>query len=140
MFNFNQYHPALLGLVVTLATVAVQAVVAAVLKAKQPGAVPGMSPQQLGHGHFVFRAQRTFLNSLENLPVMFGASMLCILVGAAPKITALLIWVYAAARVLHMLLYYLIATDKNPSPRSYFYLIGFLATLGLLGVALLVLI
>lgn len=140
MFNFNQYHPALLGLAVTLATVAIQALIAAVVKARWPGAVPGMPPQQADHRHFVFRAQRTFLNSLENLPLMLGASVLCILSGAAPKITALLIWVYAAARILHMLLYYLIATDKNPSPRSYFFLIGFLSALGLLGLGTLVLI
>lgn len=140
MFSFNEYHPALLGLAVTLITVAIQALIAAFVKAKQPDAVPGMAPTQADHGHFVFRAQRTFLNSLENLPVMLGASVLCMLSGAAPKITALLIWVYAAARISHMLLYYLIATDKNPSPRSYFYLIGFLATLGLLGLGVMVLI
>lgn len=140
MFNFNQYHPALLGLAVTLITVAIQSLIAASVKARQPGAVPGMEPKQMDHSNFVFRAQRTFMNSLENLPVMLGASLLCIIAGAAPKITALLIWIYAAARLMHMLLYYLIATDKNPSPRSYFFLIGFLATLGLLGVGLLVLI
>ena len=140
MFNFNQYHPALLGLVVALATVAIQALIAAVVKARQPGAIPGKLSEEMDHSHFVFRAQRTFLNSLENLPVMLGASLVCILAGAAPTITALLIWVYAAARILHMLLYYLIATDKNPSPRSYFFLIGFIATLALLVVGLLAII
>ncbi|WP_343044300.1 hypothetical protein [Teredinibacter haidensis] len=31
-----------------------------------------------------------------------------------------------------MLLFYVIATEKNPSPRSYSYLIGLLVNLGLL--------
>ncbi|MEC7164145.1 MAG: MAPEG family protein, partial [Pseudomonadota bacterium] len=40
---------------------------------------------------------------------------------------------YALARLLHMILYYRIATEKNPSPRSYFYAIGLLTTLYLIG-------
>ena len=35
-------------------------------------------------------------------------------------------------RIIHMLLYYYIATEKNPSPRSYFYGFGLIATLYLL--------
>jgi len=112
MFSFTQYHSALLGLLVVLATVAAQAVIAAFVKAKQPGAVPGLEPEQKDHSNFVFRAQRTFMNSLENLPVLLGASILCILAGAAPKLTAMLIWIYAAARILHMVLYYVILLSR----------------------------
>jgi len=32
-------------------------------------------------------------------------------------------------------LYYAIATEKNPSPRSYFYMIGTLCTFGVFGLA-----
>ena len=33
------------------------------------------------------------------------------------------------SRIIHMILYYKIATNKNPSPRSIFWAIGFLRTL-----------
>ena len=36
---------------------------------------------------------------------------------------------FAIARLIHMVLYYKIATERNPSPRSYFYLIGMLSNL-----------
>jgi hypothetical protein len=39
---------------------------------------------------------------------------------------------FALSRILHMVLYYGIATDKNPSPRSYFFLLGVVANIALL--------
>ena len=42
-------------------------------------------------------------------------------------------WVFAIARLAHMVLYYAIATERNPSPRSYFYVIGMLSNLVLVG-------
>jgi uncharacterized MAPEG superfamily protein len=64
---------------------------------------------------------------------------LAILIGANVFWTGVLIWVYAMARIVHMGLYYKIATEKNPSPRSYFFIIGVIANIALLvlvGVAL----
>lgn len=90
-------------------------------------------PNELEHHSLVFRTSRTHLNSLENLAAFLGAAMLAILVGADATWTAGLIWTYALARLAHMILYYAIVTNKNPSPRSYFYLIGVVANLGLLG-------
>ena len=88
----------------------------------------------------MFRAERTFMNSLENLPVFLGTALVAVLAGASPHWTGKLIWIYAGARLLHMALYYAIATEKNPSPRTWFYLLGVLANLGLLGVTLVALI
>jgi len=45
---------------------------------------------------------------------------------------ALCIWIYVAARLIHMILYYAIATEKNPSPRSYFFLIAAMANMVML--------
>lgn len=45
---------------------------------------------------------------------------------------AIVVWVFALARLVHMVLYYRIATEVKPSPRSYFYLIGVIATLYLI--------
>ncbi|KXS52221.1 MAG: hypothetical protein AWU57_3396 [Marinobacter sp. T13-3] len=130
------YTTALGGIAALIAVWLVQWFVASLTKASQPGAVPGKIDQSLSHESFVFRAHRTFMNSLENLPVMFATAFLAILSGADPFWTAVLIWIFVAARVVHMGLYYVIATERNPSPRSYFFMIGLLANLGLLGVSL----
>lgn len=127
-----EYTLAYWALAVILATVLVQQIIASTVKARQPGAIPGLEPKNAGHGDFVFRAYRTHLNSLENLPVLLGSGLLCVLVGASPLWTGIWLWVFALARLVHMWLYYAIGTEKNPSPRSYFFLIGLGATVALL--------
>jgi uncharacterized MAPEG superfamily protein len=135
----ENYSFALWGVFVILVTVLVQALVAAATKASQPGAIPGKMDESLGHSSFVFRSNRTVMNSLENIPVMIGASFLALFAGADAFWTGTLIWVFAIARIAHMALYYAIATDRNPSPRSYFFLLGVAANIALLvfvGIAL----
>jgi len=134
MQEFQMYQSAFWALWLVLVTVFAQGMIAAAIKAKQPNTIPGQIPDGLDHQSVVFRTSRTHLNSLENLTVFLGTALLAILVGADPTWTAGCIWVYALARLAHMGLYYAIATNKNPSPRSYFYLIGVLANLVLLGV------
>ena len=129
----ENYTLAFLGILTILITLVVQSIVAAVSKASQPEAIPGKMDDSLGHDSFVFRSNRTFKNSLENISMMLGASFLAILVGADVFWTGLLVWVMALARIVHMVLYYAIATQKNPSPRSYFYLLAVLANIVLLG-------
>ena len=73
---FEDYTVALAGILIILATLIVQALVASMTKAKQPGAVPGKMEASLGHESFVFRAQRTWMNSLENISAMLGTSFL----------------------------------------------------------------
>ena len=136
----NTYYDfALLGVWLILATMLIQALVAGFAKANRKNHIPG-KPVQNSHESFVFRAERTFMNSLENLPVFLGTALVAVLAGASPHWTGKLIWIYAGARLLHMALYYAIATEKNPSPRTWFYLLGVLANLGLLGVTLVALI
>ena len=131
--NFlDDYSTALAGIAVILATVLVQQLIASGRKARAPGAIPGKMDESLGHSSPVFRAQRAWMNSLENLPAMLGTSFLAIFAGANALWTGILIWVYAVARIVHMVLYYKIATDLNPSPRSWFFLIGFFANVVLL--------
>lgn len=132
MALFQNYHPALWGMVVIIATLLIQALLGSAVKARQPGAVPGKIDPNLSHGSFVFRAHRTFMNSLENVPVMLATAFLAILAGAGTFWTAVFIWTFALARVVHMLLYFIISTEKNPSPRSYFYLIGMISNIALL--------
>lgn len=120
------------GILIIILTVIIQSLVAAQSKASQPGAIPGKIDPSLSHSSFVFRANRTFANSLENITLMLGTSFLAILVGANILLTGVMIWVMAISRIIHMALYYVISTEKNPSPRSYFYLIALVANIALI--------
>jgi uncharacterized MAPEG superfamily protein len=129
----DSYSVAFFGILTIILTVVVQSLVAAKSKASQPDAIPGKIDSSLSHSSFVFRSNRTFANSLENITVMLGASFLAIFVGANVFWTGIIIWVMAISRIIHMILYYSILTEKNPSPRSYFYLIALVANIILLG-------
>lgn len=132
----DDYHSTLLALALMLATLLLQSLIAMVAHRKQKRYVPGVLDPALGHESFVFRSHRTFHNSLENLPLMIGTLLLAILSGYDPQWTAALCWIYAAARIIHMVLYYAIATEKNPSPRSYFFSVGLLVNILLLGLVI----
>ena len=127
------YATSLIGLWLVLTTITLQAVIATGAHRRQSKMVPGIIDPALSHDSFVFRSDRTFRNSLENIAPFFGLSVLAMIAGFSPDRLAIVIWVYALARLLHMILYYRIATEKNPSPRSYFYGIGLLATFFLIG-------
>ena len=127
------YALSLVGLWLMLTTITLQAVIATGAHRRQSKMVPGIVDPALSHDSFVFRSDRTFRNSLENIAPFFGLSVLAMIAGFSPDRLAIVIWVYALARLLHMILYYRIATEKNPSPRSYFYMIGLLTTFYLIG-------
>jgi uncharacterized MAPEG superfamily protein len=128
----TSYSFAVSGLWLILMTVFVQAIVASVAHRKQKQYVPGIVNEKLSHESFVFRSHRTFLNSHENLLMMFGPALLGMLVGMDAYWLGILVWIYAISRILHMALYYVIATESNPSPRSYFFMVGFVSNLVLL--------
>lgn len=129
---FDAYTTALTGLWVVFATITVQALVAVAAHRRQKKVIPGIVDPKLGHDSFVFRSDRTFRNSLENITPFFGLSLVAMLAGFSAERLAIVVWVFALARLVHMILYYRIATEVNPSPRSYFYLIGVIATLYLI--------
>ena len=116
------YTTSLIGLWLVLTTITFQAIIATGAHRRQSKMVPGIVDTALSHDSFVFRSDRTFRNSLENIVPFFGLNVLAMLAGFS-----------ALARLFHMILYYRIATEKNPSPRSYFYLGGLLATFYLIG-------
>jgi len=120
---------ALWGLYAMALLVLVQSLVAASAHRAQKSYVPGVVAEELGHESFVFRSHRTFHNSLENLPMMVVPTLIALMVGMDPGWLGALVWTYVGARAMHMVLYYAIATEKNPSPRSYFYSIALLANL-----------
>ena len=110
----------------------IQWVVATFSKSKQPDAVPGKIDNNLSHDSFVFRAHRTFHNTLENSALFVGTVLLAFVLNVQSSIFAIFIWTYLIARIVHMVLYYVIATEKNPSPRTYFFLIGVAANIAML--------
>ena len=130
---FDTYQSTFIGLWLIFATLVFQALAASVSHRKQQHYIPGIVDEQLGHESIVFRTHRTFHNSLENLMMMVGPVFIAILTGMDSSWLAVLVWIYAIARIIHMVLYYRIATEKNPSPRSYFYVIGLFANIVLLG-------
>ncbi|NBR79394.1 MAG: MAPEG family protein [Alphaproteobacteria bacterium] len=115
-----------------LATIVVQAMVLIRVHRRQPGYKVGVIDPSLGQESLFFRAHRTFWNSMENIVPLFGTSVLAILAGYDASRLAVIVWIYALARIVHMILYYRIATEKNPSPRSYFFIIGVFASAYLL--------
>ncbi|MEL0660018.1 MAPEG family protein [Psychromonas arctica] len=110
----------------------IQWVVATFSKSKQPDAVPGKIDENLSHDSFVFRAHRTFHNTLENSALFAGTVLLAFVLNVQSPIFAIGIWTYLLARIVHMVLYYTVATEKNPSPRTYFFLIGVAANVVML--------
>ena len=132
MNGSETYTMAYWGVLIALVILLVQWLIASGQKAKQPGAVPGKIDDSLSHSSFVFRAHRTLMNSLENYPLMLGTVFLAFFIGTSAFWTGLFIWVFAIARLIHMILYYKIATEKNPSPHSYFFMIGLAANVALL--------
>ena len=126
---FIIYTYTIAGLAVIILTVLVQNIVAAVAHRKQSSYVPGKVAEDLSHDSFVFRSHRTFHNSLENVNQFTIPAILCMFVGVTPFYLAILVWVYGLCRIVHMALYYAMATERNPSPRTYFYMIGLVTNL-----------
>ena len=115
-----------------LVMVLVQWMVATFSKAKQPNAIPGKIDEDLSHDSFVFRSHRTFQNTLENSTLFVGTVLFAFVLNYQSPVFAICVWTYVIARVVHMVLYYAISTEKNPSPRTYFFLIGLLANVVML--------
>jgi len=129
----EEYQSVFLGLWLVLATIIVQAMVAIRVHRRQKGGYNvGIIKPELGQSSIVFRAHRTFQNSLENITPLMGMAIIAALSGYSSTKLTVVVWVYAIARIIHMVLYYKIATDKNPSPRSIFWAIGFLTNLYLM--------
>tara|TARA_B100001559_G_C16434592_1_gene591410 strand:+ start:647 stop:1072 length:426 start_codon:yes stop_codon:yes gene_type:complete len=130
---FDVYNSSLLGIWLILATIIIQAMVAVRVHRRQSGGYsPGVIKSELGQSSIVFRAHRTFQNSLENIIPVLGMAIIAMLSGYGAFKLSIIIWTYAISRIIHMILYYKIATNKNPSPRSIFWAIGFLASFYLL--------
>lgn len=126
------YQSVLVGLWLTLSTIIIQAMVLVRVHRRQKGYRVGVIDPALGQESFFFRAYRTFWNSIENIIPLLGMAILAIMSGYSAYKLSVVVWLYAVCRIIHMILYYKISTDKNPSPRSYFWIIGFFANIYLM--------
>ena len=126
------YQSTFIGLWLILSTIIIQAIILIRSHRRQKTYQVGVMDSTLGQESFLFRSYRVFWNSLENIVPIFGLALLAILSGYDAYLLSLVVWIYALTRIFHMFLYYMIATNKNPSIRTVFYLIGFFATLYLM--------
>ena len=122
------YQSSLIALWFILVAIVIQAMVLIHLHRKQPNYKVGVIDPSLGQESLFFRAYRTFWNSMENIVPVLGMALIALVSGYSATKLSIVLWTYAIARVFHMILYYMVATDKNPSVRSIFFGIGFLAT------------
>jgi|TARA_B100000767_G_scaffold7515_1_gene7438 uncharacterized MAPEG superfamily protein len=129
---FEVYQSVLLGLWLTLSIIIIQAVVLVRAHRRHKGYKVGVIDPALGQSSFFFRAYRTFWNSLENIVPLFGMAIIAMMAGYNPQKLSVVIWIYAVVRIIHMILYYKIATDKNPSIRSLFWATGLIANMYLM--------
>ena len=84
------YTTSLIGLWLVLTTITLQAVIATGAHRRQSKMVPGIVDPALSHESFVFRSDRTFRNSLENIAPFFGLSVLAMLAGFSPDRLAIM--------------------------------------------------
>ena len=130
---FEIYKPVFFALWVILTTIFAQAVVLIVAHRMQKNYKVGVIDASLGQQSFLFRSYRTFWNSVENVVLIFPLVIVGILIDYDSNRLGIITWVYAVSRIGHMLVYYFIATDRNPSLRSVFWLFGFFAMAYLIG-------
>jgi len=126
------YASVFIGLWLILSTIIIQAIVLIRSHRRHKGYKVGVMDPSLGQESFLFRSYRAFWNSMENIVPMFGMALIAILIGYDAETLNAIVWIYAISRIIHMFLYYFIATDKNPSIRSIFWAIGFFANLYLM--------
>jgi len=130
---FEIYKLVFFALWVILTTIFAQAVVLIVAHRMQKNYKVGVIDVSLGQQSFLFRSYRAFWNSVENVVLIFPLVIVGILIDYDSNRLGIITWVYAVSRIGHMLVYYFIATDRNPSLRSVFWLFGFFAMAYLIG-------
>ena len=130
---FEIYKLVFFALWVILTTIFAQAVVLIVAHRMQKNYKVGVIDASLGQPSFLFRSYRAFWNSVENVVLIFPLVIIGILIDYDSNRLGIITWVYAVSRIGHMLVYYFIATDRNPSLRSVFWLFGFFAMAYLIG-------
>ena len=88
------YNSSLIGLWLILVTIVLQAMIAIrVHRAQKGGYTPGVLRPELGQSSFVFRAHRTFQNSMENIVPILGLAFIAIFAEYSAFKLSVIVWV-----------------------------------------------
>ena len=125
----EEYYVSFIGIWALLTLIVIEAIISIGASRTQKRYVPGITNSDLGPESFAFRSERAFKNSLENIIPFLGSALLSIFLTMDPIRLSRLIIVYVLARYIYTAVYYSVATRKNPSLRSLFFIIGFTVTI-----------
>jgi uncharacterized MAPEG superfamily protein len=78
---------------------------------------------------FSFRAVRTHLNGVENLPGFYASAFAAILLGLDPRFVSAACWTVLITRMVYWAIYYLGIGDAAFGPRSIAYFFTPVATI-----------
>lgn len=129
------YHVALTAIGVLILAVLIQSVLQAPLAFAKEQQAPG-APLKGSHKDFSFRVVRTFLNSIENLPMILGATVLAILMGVRPTWVNGLIVLHVFFRLTFWGVYYSGVGKVAGGPRTLSFIGGWFTNLILMGMTL----
>ena len=138
MQNWPQLAPfvtSLIALGILCVAVLVQSVLAGALALAPGHQSPGI-PLKGGHEDRSFRVMRTYANSTENLPAIIAAIVLAIVAGVNPFWVNLLVGIHVAARLIHWAIYYAGFGASAGGPRTMIYVLGLVANIVLVVMAL----
>ncbi|HAG52588.1 MAG TPA: hypothetical protein DCL21_02260 [Alphaproteobacteria bacterium] len=121
---YNEYMLTFLGLWLIILTIMAQHIVATVAHRKQKIFIPGVIDVNLDSKSFVFRSDRVFKNSLENIIQFIVPVFLAFILGVNNIYLAILVWLFAGARIGHMCFYYIQSRGQKFKIKRYFYLFG----------------
>ena len=97
---FDVYNSSLLGIWLILATIVIQAMVAVRVHRRQSGGYsPGILKSELGHSSIVFRAHRTFHNSLENVIPILGMTISAMFAGYGALKLSIIVWILSLIHI-----------------------------------------
>lgn len=93
------------------------------------GAMANPSPNDAPLPAWAERAQKAHLNGVENLAVFAPVVLIAAAIGVSTHATAVAAWTYAAARLIH----YVVYTAGIPIVRTLAFVVGFVAIFAIIG-------
>ena len=102
----EEYYVSFIGIWALLTLIVIEAIISIGASRTQKRYVPGTTNPDLGPESFVFRSDRAFKNSLENIIPFLGAALLSILLSMDPVRLSRLVIIYVLARYIYTAVYY----------------------------------
>jgi uncharacterized MAPEG superfamily protein len=131
------YKPALIATAILCLSVLIQSFLTAPLAFLKNEQAPGM-PLNGDHSLLSFRVLRTYVNSVENLPVFALSLVLALVLGLDAVIVNWLVAIHVVFRLIFWMVYYSGIGRVAGGARTLSYVGGVMANLGLIGYAMFV--